>query len=306
MSISAKDVKMLRDKTGAGMMDCKKALSETSGDMEAAVDFLRSKGLAAAAKKASRIAAEGLIGAVVEGNVGVVVEINCETDFVAKNDDFKKFVADIANFLITSKATDIESLKNEKMGNSTVQESVQELTLKIGEKIDVRRFEKRTISGDGAVGSYVHGGKIGVLVEVACDNAAATKTPEFQELLNDLCLHTAAASPRFLSADEIDEDFKKREAEVYEAQLKEQGKPENMIPNIIKGKMNKLASEVCLLNQKFVKDPDLSIAKLVEGVASKIGAKLEVKGFTKLDLGEGIEKKKEDNLADEVAKLTKG
>lgn len=305
MSFGAKDVKELREKTGAGMMDCKKALTETSGDMEAAVDFLRAKGLAAAAKKASRIAAEGLIGAVVEGNVGVVVEVNCETDFVAKNDDFKKFVNNIANFLITSNATDVASLKAEKMGNSTVDETVQELTLKIGEKIDVRRFEKRTISGDGKVGSYVHGGKIGVLVEVASDKAEATKTPEFQELLNDLCLHTAAASPRFLSSSEIDEDFKKREAEVYEAQLKEQGKPENMIPNIIKGKMNKLASEVCLLDQKFVKDPDQSIAKLVESVGSKIGAKLEVKGFTKLDLGEGIEKK-EDNLADEVAKLTKG
>ncbi len=305
MSFGAKEVKELREKTGAGMMDCKKALTETSGDLEAAVDFLRAKGLAAAAKKASRVAAEGLIGAVVEGNVGVVVEINCETDFVAKNDDFKKFVADMANFLISSSATDVEALKNEKMGSSTVAETVQELTLKIGEKIDVRRFNKVTLSGDGKVGSYVHGGKIGVLVELASDNADATKTTEFQDLLSDLCLHTAAAAPTFLSSDQIDEDFKKREAEVYEAQLKEQGKPENMIPNIIKGKMNKLASEVCLLDQKFVKEPDLTIAKLIDGVSSKLGAKLTVKGFHKLDLGAGIEKK-EDNLADEVAKLTQG
>jgi elongation factor Ts len=305
MSFGAKEVKELREKTGAGMMDCKKALTETSGDMEAAVDFLRAKGLAAAAKKASRVAAEGLIGAVVEGNVGVIVEVNCETDFVAKNEDFKKFVSNMANFLITSSANDVASLKTEKMGNGTVDETVQELTLKIGEKIDVRRFNKVTLSGDGKVGSYVHGGKIGVLVEVTSDKAEATKTQEFTDLLNDLCLHTAAAAPRFLSSSEIDEDFKKREAEVYEAQLKEQGKPEAMIPNIIKGKLNKLASEVCLLDQKFVKDPDMTIAKLVDSVAGKIGAKLTVKGFHKLDLGAGIEKK-EDNLADEVAKLTKG
>jgi elongation factor Ts len=305
MSFGAKEVKELREKTGAGMMDCKKALTETSGNIEEAVDFLRAKGLAAAAKKASRIAAEGLIGSVVEGNVGVVVEINCETDFVAKNEDFKNFVTDMANFLITSPATDIEALKAEKMGDRLVSEVVQELTLKIGEKIDIRRFNKRTISTDGKVGSYVHGGKIGVLVEIESDKAEATKTQEFTDLVSDICLHTAAASPKFLSSSDIDEDFKKRESEVYEAQLIEQGKPEKMIPNIIKGKLNKLASEVCLLDQKFVKNPDLSISKLVEEVGAKIGATLTVKGFDKLDLGSGIEKK-EDNLAEEVAKLTQG
>jgi elongation factor Ts len=300
---TAKDVKELREKTGAGMMDCKKALTENNGDIEQAVDFLRAKGLAAAAKKASRIAAEGLIGAVVEGNVGAVVEINCETDFVAKNDDFKSFVNTIANHLVTSTASDVEALKNEKIGSNTVAEIVQELTLKIGEKIDIRRFSKRTLSGEGKIGSYVHGGKLGVLVEVATDNAEVAKKDEFLELVNDLCLHTAASDPKFLKADEIDEDFKKREAEVYEAQLKEQGKPENMIPNIIKGKLNKLASEVCLLEQKFVKNPDLTISKLVKEVEAKVGASITINGFSKLNLGEGIEKK-EDNLADEVAKLT--
>lgn len=305
MSFTAKDVKELREKTGAGMMDCKKALSENNGDMEAAIDFLRAKGLAAAAKKATRVAAEGLIGSVVEGNVGVIVEVNCETDFVAKNDDFKKFTTDIANFLITSSASDVAGLMTEKMGANTVAETVQELTLKIGEKIDIRRFEKRTLNTDGKIGSYVHGGKIGVLVELATDNADAAKKPEFQELVNDICLHTAAAAPKFLSANDIDEAFKKREAEVYEAQLKEQGKDEKMIPNIIKGKLNKLASEVCLLEQKFVKDPDVSISKLIENVGKTIGSSITLKGFNKLDLGEGIEKK-EDNLADEVAKLTQG
>lgn len=303
MSFTAKDVKELREKTGAGMMDCKKALTENNGNIESAIDFLRSKGLAAAAKKATRVAAEGLVGAIVEGNSGIVVEINCETDFVAKNEDFKKFVATVSNHLVSSKATDVATLSNEKIGNHTISEHVQELTLKIGEKIEIRRFSKRTIAGNGKIGSYVHGGKIGVLVEVESDNADATKSDKFNALINDLCLHTAAADPKFLTADQIDEDFKKREAEVYEAQLKEQGKPENMIPNIIKGKLNKLASEVCLMEQKFVKNPDVSISKLIEDTGKEIGAKLTLRGFDKIVLGEGIEKKKEGTLAEEVAKL---
>ncbi len=304
-AFSAKEVKELREKTGAGMMDCKKALSESNGDMEAAVDFLRKKGLAAAAKKASRVAAEGLVGAAVEGNVGVLVEINCETDFVAKNADFQNFVKEVSNHLLSSNAADAEALKSETMGSRTVQEAVQELTLKIGEKIDVRRFAKTTLEGEGKIGHYIHGGKIGVLVPVSTDSADAVKKPEFEELVNDLCLHVAAADPKFMTADEIDEDYKSREAAVYEAQLKEQGKPENMIPNIIKGKMNKLASEVCLMDQKFVKNPDLSISKLVKEYEGKIGSSLAVKGFEKINLGAGIEKK-QDNLADEVAKLTQG
>jgi elongation factor Ts len=303
MAFTAKDVKELREKTGAGMMDCKKALSENNGDLEAAIDFLRQKGLAAAAKKATRVAAEGLIGSVVEGSVGALVEVNCETDFVAKNDDFKNFVHNVANHLVTSKANNVEELKSEKMGGSTLQETIQELTLKIGEKIDVRRFVKRELAGEGKVGSYVHGGKIGVLVEVSTDSADAAKSADFSELVNDLCLHVAAAEPKFLKADEIDEDYKAREAKIYEAQLKEQGKPENMIENIIKGKLNKLASEICLMDQKFVKNPDLSITKLVKEFEGKTGSKITVKGFDRVKLGEGIEKK-EDNLAEEVAKMT--
>ncbi|MBD65135.1 MAG: elongation factor Ts [Halobacteriovoraceae bacterium] len=303
MSFTAKDVKELREKTGAGMMDCKKALTENNGDLEAAVDFLRQKGLAAAAKKATRIAAEGLVGAAVEGNTGAVVEINCETDFVAKNDDFKKFVNQITNHLLSSNASDVEALKAEKMGSNTIQETVQELTLKIGEKIDIRRFEKRSLDGEGKVGSYVHGGKIGVLVEVGAESSDVAKSDAFNELVNDLCLHVAAADPKFMSADDIDEDFKNKEAKVYEAQLKDQGKPENMIPNIVKGKLNKLASEVCLLEQKFVKNPDQSISALVKEYEGKAGGKITLKGFSRVNLGEGIEKK-EDNLAEEVAKMT--
>lgn len=303
MAFTAKDVKELREKTGAGMMDCKKALTENNGDLEAAVDYLRQKGLAAAAKKATRVAAEGLIGGVVEGAVGALVEVNCETDFVAKNDDFKAFVNKVANHLVSSSAASVEELKSEKLEERTLDETIQELTLKIGEKIDVRRFVKRSLSGEGKVGSYVHGGKIGVLVEVTADSADAAKSADFQELVNDLCLHVAASDPKFLTADQIDEDFKEREAKVYRAQLIEQGKPENMIDNIIKGKLNKLASEVCLLEQKFVKNPDLSVSALVKEVEGKTGAKITVAGFDKVNLGEGIEKK-EDNLAEEVAKMT--
>lgn len=302
-AFTAKDVKELREKTGAGMMNCKKALSESNGDIEAAVDYLRQKGLAAAAKKASRVAAEGLIGATVEAKTGVIVEINCETDFVAKNSDFQEFVKTVSNHALTSSANTVEEMKAETINGKTLQETIQELTLKIGEKIDVRRFKKTTLSGEGKVGSYVHGGKIGVLVELETGNADAIKSDDFNELLNDLCLHVAAADPKFMTADEIDEDYKKREADVYRAQLLEQGKPENMIDGIIKGKLNKLASEVCLMDQKFVKNPDYSISKLIKEYEGKVGTTIKLNSYNKLNLGEGIEKV-EDNLAEEVAKMT--
>lgn len=294
MSFSASDVKKLREMTGAGMMACKQALSENSGDMDAAVDFLRKKGLAAAQKKQSRVAAEGAVATVVEGNTGVLVEVNCETDFVSKGDDFQGFAAGVANFILKDKPADVAALK------ATKDSEVNELTLKLGEKIDIRRFE--TVTTDGAIGSYNHGGRIGVLVEVKGADASNEKVAE---LLKDLAMHVAAASPKFLSADEIDADFKKKEAEIYAGQLKEEGKPENMIEKIVEGKLKKLSSEVCLLEQKFVKDPDTTVGKLVSTVAKEVGADLTVAGFKVLILGEGIEKK-EDNLAEEVAKMTGG
>lgn len=294
MSFSASDVKKLREMTGAGMMACKKALSENGGDMDAAVDFLRKKGLAAAQKKQSRIAAEGTVASLVEGNTGVIVEVNCETDFVSKGDDFKGFANEVANYILKEKPADIAALKSAK------EEEVNELTLKIGEKIDIRRFE--TVQTEGALGSYNHGGRIGVLVDLKGADASNEKV---SDLLKDLSMHVAAAAPKFLSADDIDETFKQKEAEIYAAQLKEEGKPENMIEKIVQGKLKKLSSEVCLLEQKFVKDPDMTVGKLVESVAKEVGADLTVVGFKVLNLGEGIEKK-EDNLADEVAKMTGG
>lgn len=293
MAISAGDVKKLREMTGAGMMDCKKALSETAGNLEEAVDFLRKKGLAAAQKKQSRIAAEGAVVTLVEGTRGVVIEVNCETDFVSKGDDFQNFAKEMANYVLTQKPANIDALKEAK------QEAVNELTLKCGEKIDLRRFE--VVEGNGLLGAYNHGGRIGVLVQLTTD----TNNDATQEVVKDLAMHVAAANPMFLKADDIDEDYKKRESEIYAAQLAEEGKPADMIPKIVQGKINKLASEVCLLEQKFVKDPDLKISKWIEAKAKEAGTEIGVNAFTKIVLGEGIEKK-EDNLADEVAKMTQG
>ena len=292
MAITAKDVKDLREKTGAGMMDCKKALTETGGDLEAAIDFLRKKGLAAAQKKQSRVAAEGAVVTLSEGNLGVVVEVNCETDFVSKGDDFQNFAKSVAEYVLAEKPANIEALQEAKNASAT------ELTLKCGEKIDLRRFT--VVESKGVLGNYNHGGRIGVLVDLETSATGA----EVEELAKDLAMHVAAADPKFLSADEIDENFKNREAEIYTAQLKEEGKPENMIDKIVQGKLGKLAKEVCLLEQVFIKNPDFTVKKLVADVAGKVGSEITVTGFTKFALGEGIEKK-EDNLADEVAKMTK-
>ncbi len=302
MAYTAADVKNLRETTGAGMMDCKKALDEV-GDFQKAVDYLRAKGLAAAAKKQSRVAAEGMIAACVKGKLGSLVEVNCETDFVAKNDAFQEFTKSAANIAVDENINSIEKLLDAKSANGlTIKDNISELTIKIGEKIDVRRVEVLALEGNGMIGSYVHSGKIGVLCRVETDKDV-NENEAFKDLVKDLCMQIAAANPQFLSSSEIDEDFKNKEAEIYAAQLKEQGKPEAMIPNIVKGKLNKLASEVCLYEQSFVKDPDTSIGKLIEATAKTVGASVKVTKFIKLNLGEGIQKK-EENFAEEIAKLT--
>ncbi len=302
MAYTATDVKTLRETTGAGMMDCKKALDETQ-DFQKAVDYLRAKGLAAAAKKQSRVAAEGLIAGIVRGKLGALVELNCETDFVAKNDSFQAFVQTAANVAVDGKLNSVQGLLGAKGPKGlTLQDEVSELTIKIGEKIDLRRVELMTLEGHGLIGSYVHSGKIGVLCKIESDKDVSSNEA-VKELAKDLCMQIAAANPTFLNASEIDETFKAREAEVYAAQLKEQGKPEAMIPNIVKGKLNKLATDVCLYEQTFVKDPDMTVAKLIETVSKTAGATLKVTKFTKFNLGEGIEKKQE-NFAEEIAKLS--
>jgi elongation factor Ts len=303
MAYTATDVKNLRETTGAGMMDCKKALDENAGDFQKAVDYLRAKGLAAAAKKQSRIAAEGLIQACVKGKLAALVEVNCETDFVAKNDAFQSFTQTAANIAVDANLSSVDQLLTAKTPNGlTIKDNISELTIKIGEKIDVRRVEVMKLEGEGMIGSYVHSGKIGVLCRVETDKDV-TANEAFKDLVKDLCMQIAAANPMFLNASEIDETYKAKEAEIYAAQLKEQGKPEAMIPNIVKGKLAKLASEVCLYEQNFVKDPDTTIGKLVESVAKTVGASIKVTKFVKFNLGEGIEKKSE-NFAEEIAKLS--
>lgn len=302
MAYTATDVKNLRETTGAGMMDCKKALDETQ-DFQKAVDYLRAKGLAAAAKKQSRVAAEGLISAAVKGKIAALVEVNCETDFVAKNDAFQAFVANAANLAVDANISTIEQLLTAKTANGlTVQDNVSELTIKIGEKIDLRRVEVMKLEGNGLIGSYVHSGKIGVLCKVETEKDVSGNET-FKDLVKDLCMQIAAANPQFLNGNEIDENFKAKEAEIYAAQLKEQGKPEAMIPNIVKGKLAKLASDVCLYEQSFVKDPDTTVSKLIEGVSKTLETSIKVTKFIKFNLGEGITKEKE-NFADEIAKLT--
>ena len=298
MAISAKDVKLLRERTGAGMMDCKRALSETSGDMEAAVDFLRAKGLAKAAKKASRVAAEGSIGVRVKGESAVLLEVNCETDFVAKGDEFQHLVEGVLDTVFEHQPSSMENLK------ALTEKVTTEFTVKCGEKIDVRRYEFLKLVGDGIIGAYNHGGKIGVLVKMRTGKNV-DNDPVIEGLVKDVAMHVAATDPKFIRADEIDEDFKAREAHIYTIQLKEEGKPEKMIPQIVKGKLGKLAKDICLLEQKFVKNPDISVKNHINEKAKELGTELTVARIFKFVLGEGIEKK-ENNLADEVAKMTGG
>ena len=276
---TATDVRKLREMTGAGMMKCKEALVETKGDMQEAIDFLRKKGLAAAQKKQSRIASEGVVRAVVEGNKGIVVEINCETDFVSKGSDFQTFSDNVTDTILKKNPLDITALRE------MIESQLNEFVLKCGEKVDVRRFE--LVETTGCLGYYNHGSKIGVLVESVQGGDSI--------MLKDVAMHVAAMSPKFIDADSIDDDFKNKEAEIYTAQLKEEGKPEKIIGNIVQGKLKKLAKEVCLLEQAYLKDPDKTVKQFLGDV--------QIKRFVKFNLGEGIEKK-EDNLADEVARMT--
>lgn len=285
--ITAALVKELREKTGAGMMDCKKALQEVNGDMEAAVDFLRKKGLSSAAKKEGRIAAEGVVADILKGNVGVIVEINTETDFVAKNPDFLAFTNQMAELIADENPADVDALLQLNVEGKSVSEVLNEQIATIGEKISIRRFERR--EGNN-IGTYIHmGGKIGVVVELEGGDA---------ELAKDICLHVAALNPKFLDSSSVDKEYIAKEEEIFAAKLVEQGKPENMIANIVKGQVAKLLKEVCLVNQPFVKDPDMSIEQLVKSKGGKIVA------FSRFQMGEGIEKKQE-NFAEEVMRQIK-
>lgn len=297
--ITAKTVKELRDKTGAGMMDCKKALTETNGDIEKAVEVLREKGLAAAAKKAGRIAAEGIVKTFVteDKKKASIVEVNCETDFVAANEDFIAFADNVAKLVVESNAETVEELLNEKMGDVTVQETLTALVAKLGENMTVRRFERLALE-NGAIESYIHGGgRIGVLVEVSTEGNKEVAS----EVAKEVCMQVAAANPLFLNRDSVDQESLEKEKEIYRVQALNEGKPEKIVEKMVMGRIQKYFKEVCLVDQVWVKDGDKTITKLLEEKSKEAGAPMTITKFVRFERGEGIEKK-EENFAEEVAK----
>ncbi|MDT8441244.1 MAG: translation elongation factor Ts [Desulfuromonadales bacterium] len=300
--ITAKMVSELRVKTGAGMMDCKKALTEAGGDMEQAVDLLRKKGLSAAAKKSSRVAAEGMIVAAGGGSRGALVEVNAETDFVAKNEAFQTFAAGVAQVVLEKTPADIDALKRLDFPGSgrNVAEELTHQIATIGENMNIRRFACLSASA-GVVANYIHGGgKIGVLVQIDSDKADA---PQVAETARMLAMHVAAASPQYLSRDQVSADVLAREKEIMRVKAIESGKPEHIVDKIIEGQINKFYGEVCLLEQAYVVDPDLKIAKVIDNLAKEIGGQASLSAYVRYQLGEGLEKK-EDDFAAEVAKLS--
>ena len=295
---TSQDVMELRKKTGAGIADCKKALENTDGDMEKAIDFLREKGIATAAKKASRIAAEGIVAAKVEGNKGALVEVNCETDFVAKGDQYKEFVLSVADYVLNNDVKSDEELIEAKKDETIA------ATAKIGEKIAIRRFVKY-VSDNGVVESYIHmGGKVGVLVEIEGCTCADT-----HELAHDVALQIAAAKPLYLTAEEVPAEVLDHEKEILMAQIKNDpklaNKPDQIIAKMVEGKVGKYYDENCLLNQAFIKDPSTTIAKVVKAYSDKMGKALTVKRFTRFEMGEGLEKRNDDFAAEVAAQMKK-
>ena len=304
-NITSQMVKELRETTQAGMMDCKKALVAVAGDIQKAVEWLREKGLAAAAKKASRIAAEGMVESYVsdDASVGVIVEVNCETDFVAKTDNFKAFCKDVAKHIAMENPSDIDALLVQTFVDNrdkTITDLVSDATVAIGEKISVRRFA-RYETKKGAVESYIHmGGKIGVLLLVENDNPATLGDETFKTLYHDIAVQIAAARPTYVRKEEVDTTELDKEREILRAQALNEGKPEKIVDRMVEGRIEKYYKEVCLLEQPFVKDNDKSVRQLCEEVGKQIGANLNVSCFTRFERGEGIEKRQE-NFAEEIA-----
>lgn len=302
MAVTAQMVKELREATGAGMMDCKKALTEADGNMERAVDILREKGLSKAAKKADRVAAEGLvtIKTNADNTLAAVVEVNSETDFVAKNQDFKDFVADVAEMVLEGDVADLDALlaSNHKEGKA-LKDVLNDRVATIGEKLDVRRFER--ISTKGKVAGYIHGGgKIGVLVELATDS----NDERVLSLGKDIAMQVAAMNPKYISRDDVDPEYIAHETEILTQQALNEGKPANIVEKMVVGRLNKELKEVCLVDQVFVKDSELTISKLIAKVAKEVASDISIASMVRYEVGEGIEKR-EENFAEEVAKQMK-
>ena len=302
--INAKTVMELRGRTGCGMMDCKKALAECEGDIEKAIDYLREKGLAKAAKKQSRIAAEGLVGGYVctKCGTGALVEVNCETDFVANTPEFKEMVTEIAKSIIKNDPADVEALLAAPIADGqTVNDVITEKTAKIGEKISVRRFARYECGDNGYVDSYIHmGGKVGVLVKAECPEV----NDAVKEVLHDVALQIAAASPvapEYVTRDQVNPAHLEHETEILAAQARNEGKPEKIIEKMVQGRIQKFYKEVCLVEQDFVKDPETTVGKMIETKAPGT----RIVAFTRYKMGDGLEKKVND-LAAEVAEQIKG
>jgi len=307
-AITASMVKELREISGAGMMDCKKALAETDGDFDKAMEYLREKGLATAQKKAGRIAAEGIVMTTVinDGKTAAIVEVNAETDFVAKNDVFQTFVAEVCDQIVNSNASDVEALKEEKWAldvSMTVGEKLAAMIAKIGENMNIRRFEK--VTTDGLVVSYIHaGGKIGVLVEADTDGSGA----QVEECLKNVAMQVAAMNPKYVSTADVSEEYKAHELEILVAQAKNDpknaSKPDNIIEKMVQGRLAKELKEVCLLEQEYVKAENKeSVAQYVASVAKAAGCNLAIKNFVRFETGEGLEKKNEDFAAEVAAQM---
>lgn len=312
MAITAEQVRELRDLTGAGMMDCKRALEETGGDSGKAVALLRERGLAAAAKKAGRVASEGLVAAEVgvDRRYGALVEVNCETDFVAKNEDFLSFVRELAALAARDEALpdtalgEGEALKGRPLrGGQTVGDALTALVAKIGENMSIRRYARFT-AGQGMVDSYIHmGGKIGVLIELGCPSAEAVKQPAFLGLARDLAMQVAAAKPEYVERAQVPAGVVEQEKEIYKAQAMNEGKPAQVAEKIVLGRMEKFYKEVCLLEQPFIKDTNLSCAQVIKSVSTELGTEIAVRRFARFERGEGLAKRSTDFAAEVRAQL---
>lgn len=293
MAITAQMVKELREKTGAGMMDCKKALQETNGDMEKAIDFLREKGIAKAGKKGDRIAAEGLTSIKVSGNDAVIIEVNSETDFVAKNKEFQNLVEELADHVLENKPATVEEAAAQTMKNGTsVEEYIKAGIAKIGEKLSLRRFQVVSKTDNDAFGAYIHmGGRISVIsvIEGTTD----------EETAKDVSMHVAALNPKYVSRDEVSQDEVEREREVLTQQALNEGKPEKIVEKMVQGRLGKFFEEICVNEQAFVKNPDVKVGKYVESKGGKVSS------FVRYEVGEGLEKREEDFAAEVMNQMKK-
>ena len=305
MSFTAKDVAELREITGAGMMDCKKALTHTEGDKEKAIEYLREIGVSIAAKKASRIASEGLIGGYTDDKTGVLAELNCETDFVANTDGFRALVSKAAKVVADNDPADVAAWQECNIDGITLTELMSSETSKCGEKITARRFEKFTLAGEGVEEIYLHnGGKIGVMIEIETDKPA---NDEVKAMAHDIAMHIAAFSPAYVYESEVPEDYIAKEKAILLAQAKNDpknaSKPDAILEKMLVGRLQKSLKEICLVEQAFAKDSSITVAQLVANVSKSTGMNIKIVKFVRLVMGEGLEKKT-DNLAEEVAKMS--